>query len=45
MLLNLLARRANAGRYVKAELEALVAEQGDASDLFSATGLLKALFR
>ena len=45
MLLNLLARRANAGSYVREELEALVAERGDAADLFSAAGLVKALFR
>ena len=45
MLLNLLARRANAGSYVREELEALVAERGDAAKLFSAAGLVKALFR
>jgi geranylgeranyl reductase family protein len=44
-LLNVLARRANAGKHVQEELEALVAERGDAAKLFSATGLLKALFR
>ena len=43
MLLNVLATRANAGRYVQAELEALIREQGDASSLFSAGGFLKAL--
>lgn len=42
MLLNVLTSRANAGRYVQGELEALVAERG-AVDLFSASGLLKAL--
>jgi flavin-dependent dehydrogenase len=44
-LLNVLAARANAGRYMQAELEALIAERGDASDLFSVAGLLKALIR
>jgi flavin-dependent dehydrogenase len=34
-LLNLLAYRANAGRFVRRELEALVDERGDASALFS----------
>lgn len=43
MLLNLLASRANAGRYVQAELEALIREQGDATGLFSTGGFLKAL--
>jgi menaquinone-9 beta-reductase len=43
MLLNLLARRANRGTFVQAELEALVAERGNATALFSAPGLLKAL--
>jgi geranylgeranyl reductase family protein len=42
-LLNLLAWRANTGNYMQAQLEALVAERGDAADLFSALGLLKAL--
>jgi hypothetical protein len=45
MLLNLLAGRASTGRYVQAELEALVAERGNAQALFSASGLLKALIR
>jgi geranylgeranyl reductase family protein len=44
-LIDLLARRANAGRFVRAELEALVDERGDASDLFSIRGLLTALVR
>lgn len=44
-VLNLLAARANAGRFVRRELESLVAEQGDARDLFSARGLLAALVR
>lgn len=44
-LLNVLARRGNAGKHVREELEALIAERGDATALFSATGLLKALFR
>jgi len=44
LILNFLARRANAGKYVQEELEALVAERGGAT-LFSASGLLKALFR
>ena len=43
VLLNLLTSRANAGRYVQAELEALIREQGDATGLFSTGGLLKAL--
>ena len=44
-LLNLLARRANAGRFVREELEALVDERGDASVLFSRRGMLTALVR
>ena len=44
-LLNLLARRANAGRFVREELEALVDERGDASALFSRRGMLTALVR
>lgn len=43
LMLNLLAWRANAGRFVRQELEALVDERGDASALFSPTGLFKAL--
>jgi len=42
-LLNLLAWRAKTGNYMQTQLEGLVAERGDADDLFSATGLLKAL--
>jgi flavin-dependent dehydrogenase len=45
LMLNLLAARANAGRFVRRELEALIAEEGDASRLFSARGLLTALVR
>ena len=45
LVLNLLAARARAGRFVRRELEALVAEQGDAEALFSASGLLTALVR
>ena len=44
-LLNLLARRANAGRFVREELEALVDERGDPSLLFSRRGMLIALVR
>ena len=44
-LLNLLAQRASAGRFVRSELEALVSERGDARALFSLPGLLKALVR
>jgi flavin-dependent dehydrogenase len=44
-ILDLLARRAAAGRFVRAELEALIAERGDAGALFSVRGLLKALVR
>jgi hypothetical protein len=44
-MLNLLARRAGAGRFVQSELEALIAERGDATALFSWRGLLKALVR
>lgn len=44
MLVNVLAARARAGGFVQAQLEALLAERGDAADLFSATGLLRALF-
>jgi flavin-dependent dehydrogenase len=45
LMLDLLAMRANAGRFVRRELEALVAEQGDAHALFSVPGLLTALVR
>jgi menaquinone-9 beta-reductase len=44
-LLNLLAWRANRGRFVQGELEALVAERGNPTTLFSWPGLLKALVR
>jgi len=44
-LLNLLAARANAGRFVRDELEALVAETGNPLRLFSVTGILRAAFR
>jgi geranylgeranyl reductase family protein len=44
-LLNLLARRAEAGCFVRTELEGLVSERGDPRHLFSATGLATALFR
>jgi len=42
-LLNLLAWRANRGRFMQRELEALVAERGNPTALFSWLGLLKAL--
>jgi geranylgeranyl reductase family protein len=44
-LLDLLARRANAGRFVRAELEDLLAERGDAGALLSTRGFLKAFVR
>jgi len=44
-LVNFLARRANAGRFVREHLEALIDERDDASDLFSIRGLLTALVR
>ena len=44
-LVNFLARRANAGRFVRDQLEALIDERGDASDLFSIRGLLTSLVR
>jgi geranylgeranyl reductase family protein len=43
--LNLLARRANRGRFVRTELESLVAERGDPRHLFSPRGFLVALIR
>jgi geranylgeranyl reductase family protein len=43
-LLNLLARRANAGRFVRHELEALVAEQGNPLTLFSVKGAVRSVF-
>jgi hypothetical protein len=44
-LVNFLARRANAGRFVREQLERLIDEQGDARDLFSIRGLLISLVR
>ena len=44
-LVNFLARRANAGRFVREQLEGLIDEQGDACDLFSFRGLLMSLVR
>jgi flavin-dependent dehydrogenase len=44
-LLNLLAARANAGRFVRQELEALIAETGNPLRLFSVTGLVRASIR
>jgi menaquinone-9 beta-reductase len=44
-LLNLLAKRATGGRFLREELEALIAERGDARALFSLPGLVKALLR
>jgi geranylgeranyl reductase family protein len=44
-LLNLLAARANRGRFVRQELEALVAERGNAERLFSVPGLVRAAFQ
>jgi geranylgeranyl reductase family protein len=44
-LLNLLAARANSGRFVRQELEALIAETGNPLRLFSVTGLVRAAFR
>jgi geranylgeranyl reductase family protein len=43
-LVNYLARRANAGRFVQRELQALVTERGDATRLFSIRGLVTSLF-
>jgi len=45
LVLNVLAARANAGRFVRRELEALIAEEGNAEALLSARGLLTALVR
>jgi geranylgeranyl reductase family protein len=45
LMLDLLAARATRGRFARQELEALVAERGDARSLFSARGLVKALMR
>jgi flavin-dependent dehydrogenase len=44
-LLNLLIRRAASGSFVRGQLESLVAEQGHPRDLFSAKGLVTAVFR
>jgi geranylgeranyl reductase family protein len=44
-LINVLARRANAGTFVRGELEALMAERGNAAALLSIRGLLTALVR
>lgn len=44
LLMNVLARRARAGGFVQSQLESLLAERGDAEDLFSTRGLLRALF-
>jgi geranylgeranyl reductase family protein len=44
-LLDLLAVRARRSRFAKRELEALIAERGDARRLFSTMGLLRALVR
>jgi geranylgeranyl reductase family protein len=43
-LVNYLAWRANAGKFVQRELQALVTERGDAATLFSIRGLLTSLF-
>jgi flavin-dependent dehydrogenase len=42
-LLNLVASRANAGRFVRPELEALIAETGNPSRLFSVGGIIRAV--
>ena len=42
-LLDLLAVRANAGRFVREELEGLIAETGNPLRLFSVTGLVRAV--
>ena len=44
-LLNLLAWRANSGSFARRELEALIAERGDARRLFSLDGLLASIFQ
>jgi menaquinone-9 beta-reductase len=44
-LVNFLARRANASRFMREQLEALIDERGEASDLFSIRGLLTSLVR
>jgi flavin-dependent dehydrogenase len=45
VVINLLAARASRGRFARAELEALIAETGDARVLFSVKGLVSALLR
>jgi geranylgeranyl reductase family protein len=44
-LLNLLAARANRGRFVRQELEALIAERSDPLRLFSLPGMVRAVLR
>lgn len=44
-LLNLLVGRANRGTFVRTELQSLIAERGDPRRLFSARGMLTALFQ
>jgi geranylgeranyl reductase family protein len=44
-LLNVLARRANRGTFVKEQLEGLLAERGNPAVLFSPSGLLTSLIR
>jgi flavin-dependent dehydrogenase len=44
-MLNLLARRANRGAFVRRQLEALIAETSDPRALFSAAGLIRAFLR
>ncbi|MBI4265873.1 MAG: geranylgeranyl reductase family protein [Acidobacteria bacterium] len=43
-LLDLLTWRASAGRFVRTELESLIAERGDPRRLFSVRGLVRAMF-
>ena len=45
VILNILAGRAKRGRFARHQLEALIAERGDARTLFSLRGLAKALLR
>jgi flavin-dependent dehydrogenase len=44
-LLNLLAARANRGRFVRRELEALIAERSDPLRLFSLRGMVRAVLQ
>jgi geranylgeranyl reductase family protein len=44
-LLDVLARRANAGTFVRAELESLVTERGNPRRLFSTRGLVRSLLQ